>query len=184
MATSPKIKRKRESRGRTIDVLVAALLVLVLAGIFAVGFAFGWKITDAFRKPAKEAALAKQQAADRVRKAAEEKKAAEEAAKKAQEEAQKKASAEKTATVKGAGVRMRATPAVSGDIVALLSDGQVVVVLEEVTGADSKAWSKVKASVKQGSQQVDATGFVRHDFLVVNATAAPTSTPGGIPANI
>ncbi len=163
LAAAGRGRARRESRGRFSEALLVALLVVVLVGIFAVGFAFGWRITDTFRRPAKMSAQ-KQKQAD----------AAEEARKQEQEKAKESAPAAqsapsnfpRSATVTGQGVRMRAAPDPNGNLIGLLRDGEQVTVLGESMGADSKVWSRVKAVVKSGGQDVEAEGYVRNDFLV------------------
>jgi serine/threonine protein phosphatase PrpC len=165
-------------RARAAEGLLIALLTLVLVGIFAVGFAFGWRITDTFRKPAKEAAKKTS-----AKKAAEEKKAEEEkAAQQSAPGAESSApgtSFPKAATVSGQGVRMRATPDTNGELIGLLRDGQQVTVLGEAMGTDSKTWSRVKAVVTSGGQEKESEGYVRNDFLTVSqqAGASGTSAP-------
>jgi sRNA-binding protein len=137
-------------------------------GIFTVGFAFGWRITDTFRKRQKLAA----QKASKAKAAEEEKKReqveAEKKKKAAQSQPAPQSTFPKTATIKGQGVRMRASPDVNSEIVGQLDAGQQVTVLDEVAGTDSMTWSRVKAAVKSGGQQKEVEGYVRNDFLEVS----------------
>jgi serine/threonine protein phosphatase PrpC len=162
--------RGAERRSKAFDVLLVALLSLVLIGLFGFGFAFGWRIADAFRKPQKEAAQAKRQAA--ARQAAEKIRKEQEAAK-AKQESQKAAAPKQTASVKGDGVRMRSAPDAHATIVGLLVAGQTMTVLQSVTGADGKTWYKCGANVTSSGKDVVAEGFVRNDFLVMNPAPAP-----------
>ncbi|MBU1671590.1 MAG: protein phosphatase 2C domain-containing protein [Actinobacteria bacterium] len=167
---SPVKARKRERRSRAADVLLMALLVMVLVGIFAIGFAFGWKIADAFRKPAKEKA---RQAREADQKAEEEEKSSAPSStpgSSAPESSTPGGSAPastiiKTATVNGDGVRMRTSPDTNAGLVGLLRDGETVSVLGEVMGADSRAWSRVKGVVTSEGKSFEAEGFVRNDYL-------------------
>ncbi len=168
-------RKKGQARTRAGEGLLVVLLALVLVGIFAVGFAFGWRITDTFRKPAKEAAKKADARKASEEKKAEEEKAAQQSAPSAESSAPATAAFPKTATVKGQGVRMRATPDTNGALVGLLRDGQQVTVLGEAMGTDSKTWSRVKAVVRTEGQDTESEGYVRNDFLVVSAQAA---TPG------
>ncbi len=155
-----KAKRARETRTRAAEVLLIALLSLVLVGIFAVGFALGWRITDTFRKPQKEAA-------SKARRAAQAKEARQQMAAKSSQASQPAATAKfpRTETVSGQGVRMRASPNTSSDPVGLLRDGEQVTALEEVAGSDGTTWSKVKGAVTSSGQNKQAEGYVRNDFL-------------------
>ncbi len=164
--------RKSSFRTRAAEAMLIVLLGLVLAGIFVVGFAFGWRITDSFRKPQKEAA-----------KKVSQKKAQEEAAAKQEEEqAQAEqsapaASAPITMVVDGEGVRMRSTPDATSELVGFLKDGQQVTVLAEVSGSDSEKWYKVKAEVRVSGEDVMSEGYVRNDFLASQeASSTPTKT--------
>lgn len=69
---------------------------------------------------------------------------------------------EVTASIKGNGVRIRTAP-VNGDIVAQLSSGHPVNILEECTGSDALLWYKVSFSYL-GSQK---EGYVRSDLVNV-----------------
>ncbi len=167
-----KAAARRKTKTRAAEGLLVALLSLVLLGIFVVGFAFGWRITDAFRKPAKQ--KAKQEADARAR------------VKSTQPQATTPqgstpggttpaATGPQTATVNGDGVRMRRSADPHGDIVGLLKNGQRVTVLEDVIGTDSKAWSKVKGQVTSSGVSKEAEGYVRNDYLVKSQAAAPSS---------
>jgi serine/threonine protein phosphatase PrpC len=169
-----KAASREKTKTRAAEGILVALLALVLIGIFAVGFAFGWRITDTFRKPAKQ--KAQQAAAAKAKK---------EAPKQTAPSSQPQGTtptgpAAQTATVKGQGVRMRSTANPTGDIVGLLKDGETVTILGAVTGTDSLAWSKVRGVVSSLGQNTTGEGYVRNDFLVKSAapaTTAPKSTP-------
>jgi serine/threonine protein phosphatase PrpC/type II secretory pathway pseudopilin PulG len=174
---------REKTKARAAEGILVALLVLVLIGIFAVGFAFGWRITDTFRKPAKE-------------------KARQAAAAKSKQDQSKSSQPQgttpqttpaattpqtttpagttptgtaQTATVKGNGVRMRSTADPSGSIVGMLKDGQKLTVLGEVVGTDSLGWTKVKGTVTSAGVSKEGEGYVRNDFLI-KATSTTTST--------
>jgi serine/threonine protein phosphatase PrpC len=171
-----RVASRDKTRARAAEGVLVALLAVVLVGIFAVGFAFGWRITDTFRKPAKQ--KAKQEAAAKTTQP-----------KTTQPQTtpsnttpqttQPVAPAPLTATVKGEGVRMRATPDPHGDLVGLLKNGEAVSVLADVTGTDSMAWTKVKGVVSSGGQNITAEGYVRNDFLVKSQLPPPATTPSG-----
>lgn len=173
--------RGRERKATAAEAMLAILLVLVLCGIFAVGFAFGWRITDAFRKPAKE----KKQAT--TAKKTEEKKKTEKKEETRENEQQTQPQqtqpqqtqpqvAPSTSTVKGDGVRMRATADTKGELVGLLRNGQTVTVLGQAMGADSKTWTRAKATVKLGGKEKEAEGYIRNDFLETAPGQTQTST--------
>jgi serine/threonine protein phosphatase PrpC len=184
-----KAASREKTKTRAAEGILVALLVLVLLGIFAVGFAFGWRITDTFRKPAKE-------------------KARQAAAAKAKEDKSKTSAPQgstpattptttpqgttpqgttpttgtaQTVTVKGNGVRMRVTADPSGAIVGMLKDGEKLAVLGEVVGTDSLGWTKVKGTVTSGGVSKDGEGFVRNDFLVKAASTTTSTTPTTTP---
>jgi serine/threonine protein phosphatase PrpC len=166
--------RVRVRKERTVDTLVIALLVLVLAGIFAVGFAFGWKITDAFRKPAKESKITEtgKTASSASQNTAESKVEEQSAAQPPQPVTQ-------TATVTAGSARIRATASPTGQILGSLLKGQQVTVLGEVTGTDGKAWIKVKATVKSGTTSTEVEGFIRKDLVQVTAATTSATLPAG-----
>ena len=161
--------RVRVRRERTADTLIIALLVIVLAGIFAVSFAFGWKITDAFRKPAKESKKTTQ--TKTTEKKTTEKKVEEQSA------TQPPQPVTQTATVTARSARIRATAAPTGQILGTLSKGQQVTVLGEVTGTDGKAWIKAKTTVKSGNTSTEVEGFIRKDLVQVTATTTSATLP-------
>ncbi len=157
-------------RSRAAEALLVALLALVLVGIFAVGFAFGWRITDTFRKPAKEAAQKARAKAQAQKAQQSQPQTQPSGAESAQTQGSQPAAAgfPKNATVKGQGVRMRATPDTTGQLVGQLSNGQQVSVVSEAAGSDSKTWAKIKATITSGGQQVQSEGYVRSDFLTIS----------------
>lgn len=167
--------RVRARRARTADVLVVALLVLVLAGIFAVGFAFGWKITDAFRKPAKESnkTTETKTAESSATENTEEKKAEEQSA------AQPPQPVTQTATVTSQSARIRSTANPSGQILGTLQKGQQVTVLGDATGTDGKAWIKAKATVKSGNTSTEVEGFIRKDLVQLATPTTSATSPAG-----
>jgi protein phosphatase len=179
--------REREARSverktGAVDALVVALLCLVLIGIFAVGFAFGWRITDAFRKPQKQAAQAKRE--ETARKAEEQRKKKEEEARAKQSTPSQQPAVERIALVNGDGVRMRTTPDVHAAIVGLMRDGQTVSIISESAGTDGKMWTKARATVISQGKDTVAEGYIRSDFLIPapgQQTPAAT-TPGTVPA--
>lgn len=156
-------------RSRAAEALLIALLALVLVGIFAVGFAFGWRITDTFRKPAKEAAQKAKAKAQAQKAQQSQPQTQPSGAESAQSQgSQPAAGFPKNATVKGQGVRMRATPDPAGQVVGQLTNGQQVSVLGETPGSDSKTWARVQATITSGGQQVASEGYVRSDFLTIS----------------
>jgi cytoskeletal protein RodZ len=160
-------KDGRVGRGRISEALLVILLILVLSGIFAVGFAFGWRITDTFRKPQKEAANnAKKTAAEKVQQTTAQTQAAQTQA--AQTQAAAPGGFPKTATVKGSGVRIRASADPNSQVVAVLQNGQKVTVSGEIKGTDSHTWSQVQGTVKISGRDTQAEGYVRSDFLQVS----------------
>jgi serine/threonine protein phosphatase PrpC len=161
--------RVRVRKERTSDSLIITLLVIVLVGIFAVGFAFGWKITDAVRKPVKESKKTTQTATN-------EKKATGSAVQE-QTAAQPAQPVTKTATVTAQSARMRATATPAGQIVYTLSKGEQVTVLGEVTGTDGKAWIKARATVKSGNASNAVEGFIRKDLVLVTASTTSATAP-------
>jgi serine/threonine protein phosphatase PrpC len=165
------LRPMKAARSRAAEALLIALLALVLVGIFAVGFAFGWRITDTFRKPAKEAsskAKAKAKAQKAQQSQPQTQPAGAEAAQTQGTQPAPAAGYPKNATVKGQGVRMRATPDATGQVVGQLSNGQQVSVQGETPGSDGKTWAKIKATISSGGQQVQSEGYVRSDFLVIS----------------
>jgi serine/threonine protein phosphatase PrpC len=173
--------KARERRSHAADGVLMIVLIAVLALIFAAGFAFGWRITDTFRKDQKVKDAAKRAAAAKI--ADQKKKAAE--AKAAEEKAAQQSAtqpAQQTATVVGAGVRLRATPDPAGNIVGLLTNGEVVVVLGQATGTDSKAWSKVQATVTSGTKTIPGEGYVRNDLLNMGPAPASSAPAASTPA--
>jgi len=168
---------REKTKTRAAEGALVALLAVVLVGIFAVGFAFGWRITDTFRKPAKQKAQ-KQAAA----KAAQTKSTTPQSSQPkgtTPQTTQPVAPAPLTATVKGTGVRMRATPDPNGNLVGLLKDGETVTIISDVIGTDSKAWTKVKGTVTSSGQTIAGEGFVRNDFLEKSQLPPPATTPSG-----
>jgi len=168
-----KAASREKTKTRVAEGILVALLAVVLVGIFAVGFAFGWRITDTFRKPAKQKAAAQRAAQAQTQKKADEKKA------QSQPQGSNSAAATplvQTAAIKGQGVRMRGTPDTAGKLVGLLKDGQTVTVLGAVIGTDGQGWSKVKGTVSSGGQNLEAEGYVRDDFLVKGPAPAPSSS--------
>jgi len=174
-----KVATVRESRSharreRAAETLLVTLLALVLVGIFAVGFAFGWKITDAFRKPQKEASRS-------AKTIVKEKPGAKESAESAPVQEEAPAQARQTVIVDGKGVRIRTTAAANGDVVGMLQDGQQLIVLGEANGTDGKLWIKVRGTVRSGGKDIEAEGFVREDFLqrepAQSAPAASNPSP-------
>ncbi len=162
-------KAIRRTKTRASESLLVALLVLVLVGIFAVGFAFGWRITDTFRKPAKQAGQKARKTNAVKEKKEEQKQAAQTSAPPAQSVPQP--AFPHPAAISGQGVRMRASPDTNAALIGLLRDGQQVTVLGEVTGADSKAWSRVKGVARSAGQDTDSEGYVRNDFLKASQQA-------------
>ncbi|MBU4193381.1 MAG: hypothetical protein KKE43_00255 [Actinobacteria bacterium] len=154
--------RSRARKERTAEALILTLLVLVLLGIFAVGFAFGWRITDSIRKPQKEAASRSGEATGEEK----EEKEKEEPVEKEEKKEETPAQTPRTATVEGLGIRMRATPDPRGDIVGLLRDGQEVTVQSEVMGSDSKTWAKARGIVRSQGEDIEGEGYIRNDFLI------------------
>ena len=163
----PRAASREKSRARAAEWTLVAVLVLVLAGIFAVGFSFGWRITDTFRKPAKQKAKQAQ--------------AKKETAPSSQpnsttpqttgpqgsspQTTQPIAPAPVTATVVGTGVRMRSTSDPNGAIVGTLKSGEKVVVIGDIIGTDGKAWAKVRGTVTASGRDIQGEGFVRNDLL-------------------
>ena len=161
-ARAARAEHSRATRNRAGEYLLIALLMLVLVGIFTVGFAFGWRITDTFRKPQKESASRAHKAAVE----AEAKKAAQQSQAQAKTQASQPAGQfPRTETITGQGVRMRASPDTNANLVGLLKDGEKVTVLGEVAGVDSLTWSHVKGVVTSSGASKEAEGYVRNDFL-------------------
>ncbi|PKQ27508.1 MAG: hypothetical protein CVT63_07610 [Candidatus Anoxymicrobium japonicum] len=149
-------------RTRATEGILLALLIVVLAGIFTVGFAFGWRISDTFRKPEKQKARhAAQARSEKTSKITQPSSSAPVIVPVA-------AKVAATATVKGRGVRMRSTADSSGSAVGMFKEGETVTILEDVIGADGKSWSKVKGFVSATGtgKRVELEGFVRSDFLI------------------
>ncbi len=155
--------RSRARKERAAEAMIVTLLVLVLIGIFAVAFAFGWRITDSIRKPQKDVAIESAQTTSEEKDADKEEEK-EEAVEEIEEE-ETPSQTPQTAIVEGEGVRMRATPDPRGDIVGLLRDGQEVTVLSEVMGTDSKTWTKTKGIVRSEGEDIEGEGYIRNDFL-------------------
>ena len=169
-ARAPKVGRV--GRARISEALLVILLILVLSGIFTVGFAFGWRITDTFRKPQKEAATkAKKTAAEKVQQTTPQTQAAQTQAAQtqaAQSQAAATGGVSKTATVKGSGVRIRASANPNSQVVGVLQNGQKVTVSSETKGTDSNTWSQVHGTVKISGKDTQVEGYVRNDFLQVS----------------
>lgn len=166
-------EKHRVRRERAMDGLLISLLVLVLAAIFAVGFAFGWRLADAFRKPAKERQAKVQETEETASaEAVEENESSREPPQSAPVSAFPRG-----ATVSGQGVRMRTSADVSSELVGLLRDGQEVTVLEEVIGADSMTWCRARGKVRSQGQDIDGEGYIRKDYLVYGPEPAPSSSP-------
>jgi len=131
-------------------------------GIFAVGFAVGWRITDTFRKPAKQkakqAALAKHETAPSSQPKGT-------SPSSTPQTTQPVAPAAVTATVSGSGVRMRSTADPNGAIVGQLKSGEKVVILGDAIGTDGKAWAKVQGTVTASGKDIQGEGYVRNDLL-------------------
>lgn len=165
---------REKTKTRAAEGALVALLAVVLVGIFAVGFAFGWRITDTFRKPAKQkgqrAAAAKATQPQTTQPQTTPKSTA-------PQTTQPVAPAPVTATVKGEGVRMRTTADPHGDLVGLLKNGETVTVISEVIGTDSKAWTRCKGVVSSGGQTITGEGYVRNDFLEKAQLPPPATTP-------
>lgn len=163
----PRAAAREKSKARAAEWTLVAVLVLVLAGIFAVGFAFGWRITDTFRKPAKQ--KAKQAQAKKETAPSSQPNSTTPATTGPQgsspQTTQPIAPAPVTATVVGAGVRMRSTADPSGAIVGTLKSSEKVVILGDVIGTDGKAWAKVKGTVTASGKDIQGEGFVRNDLL-------------------
>ncbi|MBU4175835.1 MAG: hypothetical protein KKB90_00355 [Actinobacteria bacterium] len=163
--------RSRARKERAAEAIIVTLLVLVLIGIFAVAFAFGWRITDSIRKPQKETtsradeAVVEDEEPDKEEEAAGKEEEKEEPGEEGEEKEETPAPTPQTVIVEGQGVRMRATPDPRGDIVGLLRDGQEVTVLSEVMGSDSKTWTKAKGIVRSQGEDIEREGYIRNDFL-------------------
>ncbi len=161
-ARAARAEHSRATRNRAGEYLLIALLMLVLVGIFTVGFAFGWRITDTFRKPQKEAASRAHKAAVE----ADARKAAQQSQAQAKTQAsQPAAQFPRTETITGQGVRMRASADPNANLVGLMKNGEQVSVLGEVKGVDSLTWSHVKGVVTSSGAGKEAEGYVRNDFL-------------------
>ena len=144
-----------------------AVLVLVLIGIFAVGFAFGWRITDTFRKPAKQTAKQTAQAKQETTTPSSVPGGTtpQSTPQSTPQTTQPVAPAAVTATVNGSGVRMRSTADPNGAIVGQLKGSEKVIVLGDVIGTDGKAWAKVQGTVTASGQDKQGEGYVRNDLL-------------------
>jgi len=150
--------RSRKRKERAVDTLIVMLLALILLGIFAIGVALGWRITDAFRKPQKET--------KKVEKKVAEKKTVQKNVENTEvQTSAPQVTAPKTAIVKGVGVRMRASPDPKGDIVGILQNGQTVTVLGSTIGTDSATWTKARGKVRSGGKEIEGEGYIRNDFL-------------------
>lgn len=170
---------REKTKTRAAESILVALLALVLVGIFAVGFAFGWRITDTFRKPAKQ--KARQAATAKETKRQSTVPSSQPAAQTSQPQSSAPASApaapvEHPATVNGQGVRMRTSPDPKADLVGLLKNGQVVTVLSETIGADGKGWSKVRGTVTSEGADKQGEGYVRSDLLTATQSGQPATT--------
>lgn len=170
---------REKTKTRAVEGLLVALLAVVLVGIFAVGFAFGWRIMDTFRKPAKQ--KAKQESTTKKSTAPLQTQPEGTAPSSTPETTAPVAPSNPTGTVKGTGVRMRATPDPRGDIVGMLKEGQTVILLQDVIGTDSKAWTKVSGQVTSAGQTLEGEGFVRNDFLVKPEPLVPQTAPATTP---
>ena len=182
VGADPRELRRNARKERVAEGLIVTLLILVLLGIFAVGFAFGWRITDSIRKPQKEAASVSTETADEEIEEKESEKEKEEEEEK-KEEQQPAPETLQTATIQGQGVRMRVTPDAHGEIVGLLRDGQQVTVQSEVMGTDSKTWSKAKGTVRSEGEDIEAEGYIRNDFLKSNPGASTPADSSPTPAD-
>lgn len=182
-AADERVRRTRERRGTAVEAMLMALLILVLCGIFAVGFAFGWRITDTFRKPAKE--KARKEALKHTVPTTQpqpEKSTPESTAPEESSPAGSQPGARgQVATINGQGVRMRESANPTAKIVGLFTDGQQVTVLGETMGTDSKTWSHVSGKVKSAGKEIEAQGFVRNDFLVKGSTSSSPSASSTAP---
>jgi serine/threonine protein phosphatase PrpC len=161
--------RVRVRREHAADTLVIALLVIVLAGILAVGFVFGWKITDAFRKPAKESTKTTQTKTTENKTS--ENKVEEQSA------AQAPQPVTQTAAVTAQSARIRATASPTGQLLGTLLKTQQVTVLGEVTGTDGRAWIRAKATIKSANSSTEVEGFIRKDLVQVTAAATSATAP-------
>jgi len=163
----PRAAAREKSRAKAAEWTLVAVLVLVLVGIFAVGFAFGWRITDTFRKPAKQ--KAKQAQAKKETAPSSQPKSTTPQTTGPQgsqpQTTQPIAPAPVTATVIGQGVRMRATADPNGAIVGQLKSGEKVVIIGDVIGSDGKAWAKVQGTVTASGKDIQGEGYVRNDLL-------------------
>lgn len=157
-----RVQARKTTSGKLIDALVFLMLGIVLCGILGLGFAFGWKIADAFQEPGQKTTATRSTEN-----------------KKSNEIVVKVDTQTPIVTVKvieGSGVRMRSTPNVQGKILGLLSDGQEVVVLEEVDGSDGKKWSKIRGTVRSSGKDIESEGYISNEFLKEPGAQAKEST--------
>ncbi|MBN1289098.1 MAG: SH3 domain-containing protein [Actinobacteria bacterium] len=160
---------------KLLDSLVFVLLGLVLCGILAIGFAFGWRIADAFKQPQEEAAQSAPQPES-------ENDAKEESVPEEEEsvvlEIDPQAPVTKVAIVDGNGVRMRNAAGTEGSITGTLNDGQEVTLLEEIDGSDGRKWSRISGTVRyQGKDEVKE-GYVLSEFLKTVGDLVEDPSPG------
>ena len=158
---------REKTKTRAAEGTLVAVLALVLVGIFAVGFAFGWRITDTFRKPAKQKAKQEAQARQKTAPSSQPKGTTPQSTPQTSQPqtTQPVAPAAVTATVNGSGVRMRSTADPNGAIVGQLKSGEKVVILGDTIGTDGKAWSKVQGTVTASGKDIQGEGYIRNDLL-------------------
>ena len=160
-ATRAAVRDKKKARAA--EGTLVAVLVLVLAGIFAVGFAFGWRITDTFRKPVKQKAKQAAQIKHQTTPSSQPQTTTPQTSQ--PQTTQPIAPAAQKATVNGQWVRMRSTAYPNGALVGLLKNGETVIIIGDVIGTDSKPWAKVQGTVSSAGKDIQGEGYVRNDLL-------------------
>lgn len=160
---------RKAASEKFIDAMVFLMLGIVLFGILGLGFAFGWKIADAFQGP--------DQSKTTATKSTQSNKSNEVVVK---VDAQTPVST--IMVIEGSGVRMRNTPSVQGKVLGLLSDGQEVTVLEEVDGSDGKKWSRISGTVRSNGKDIASEGYISNEFLKEPGAKAKQSSTSTTPS--
>ncbi|MBN2168618.1 MAG: SH3 domain-containing protein [Actinobacteria bacterium] len=169
------IKVPKTTGEKLLDSLVFVLLGLVLCGILAIGFAFGWRIADAFKQPEEKTAKTASQSTS---KNDAKKETAPEEEESLVMEIDPQVPVNKVAVVDGSGIRVRNTAGTEGSIIGTLSDGQEVTVLEEIDGTDGKKWSHISAEVRYQGKDEIKEGYVLSEFLKTVGDLIRDSSPG------
>ncbi len=168
----PEKDRARPAHRRP-DILLLLLLTFVLLGIFVVGFAVGWKITNALRSPSTQPRqMTSTQEENSAHKENETQAEPEEEPLPEEvtliEEESETVTFPQKGLISGNGVRLRAESDLNSNVLGILNDHQEVTVLEQVADSVRAQSYKIKAVPTSGRKSYERDGFVKKEYVVVS----------------